>query len=225
MSVLKIRVLLVEDFPLVREGVAAALKRDPAIVVVGEAANGREGLQLAHDLRPDVVLLDLHMPELGGMMLLERIRAELPGVRTIVMTASEKGEPLLDAVAAGASGYLTKRASGEELRQAVLTVHGGGSVIAPALAGHLLRAYSRASQRREPRGPLQAHRHRARGPAPRRPGPDGQADRRADLRLAAHGAEPPRADPGQDRPAAALRARPLGRPARGLLGRSTPRRR
>ena len=150
MSVLKIRVLLVEDFPLVREGVAAALQRDPAIVVVGEAANGREGLQLAHDLRPDVVLLDLHMPELGGMMLLERIRAELPGMRTIVMTASEKGEPLLDAVAAGASGYLTKRASGEELRQAVLTVHGGGSVIAPALAGHLLRAYSRASSGESP---------------------------------------------------------------------------
>jgi DNA-binding NarL/FixJ family response regulator len=90
------------------------------------------------------------MPELGGMMLLERLRAELPNIRTIVMTASEKGEPLLDAVAAGASGYLTKRASGEELRQAVLTVHGGGSVIAPALAGHLLRAYSRASTGESP---------------------------------------------------------------------------
>ena len=127
---MNIRVLLVEDFPLVREGVAAALERDPAITVVGQAANGREGLALAHELRPDIVLLDLHMPELGGMMLLERLRAELPGVRTMVMTASEKGEPLLDAVAAGASGYLTKRASGEELRQAVLTVHGGGSVIA-----------------------------------------------------------------------------------------------
>ena len=100
---MNIRVLLVEDFPLVREGVAAALERDPAITVVGEAANGREGLEKAHELRPDVVLLDLHMPELGGMMLLERLRSEMPGVRTIVMTASEKGEPLLDAVAAGAS--------------------------------------------------------------------------------------------------------------------------
>ena len=147
---MKIRVLLVEDFPLVREGVAAALQRDPAITVVGEASNGREGLQMAHDLQPDVVLLDLHMPELGGMMLLERLRAELPAARTIVMTASEKGEPLLDAVAAGAAGYLTKRASGEELRQAVLTVHGGGSVISPSLAGHLLKAYSRASSQESP---------------------------------------------------------------------------
>jgi DNA-binding NarL/FixJ family response regulator len=142
---MKISVLLVEDFPLVREGVAAALERDPAITVVGQADNGREGLELALELRPDVVLLDLHMPELGGMMLLERLRSELPNTRAIVMTASEKGEPLLDAVAAGAAGYLTKRASGEELRQAVVTVHGGGSVIAPTLAGHLLKAYSRAS--------------------------------------------------------------------------------
>jgi DNA-binding NarL/FixJ family response regulator len=147
---MNIRVLLVEDFPLVREGVAAALERDPAITVVGQAGDGREGLEMAHALRPDIVLLDLHMPELGGMMLLERLRAEMPETRTIVITATEKGEPLLDAVAAGASGYLTKRSSGEELRQAVLTVHGGGSVIAPALAGHLLRAYSRASTGESP---------------------------------------------------------------------------
>ena len=145
-----VTVVVVDDAAEVRLLVKHQLGRSGLFTVVGEAANGREGLQLAHDLRPDVVLLDLHMPELGGMMLLERIRAELPGMRTIVMTASEKGEPLLDAVAAGASGYLTKRASGEELRQAVLTVHGGGSVIAPALAGHLLRAYSRASSGESP---------------------------------------------------------------------------
>jgi DNA-binding NarL/FixJ family response regulator len=147
---MNISVLLVEDFPLVREGIVAALERDPAITVVGQAGDGREGLEMAHALRPDIVLLDLHMPELGGMMLLERLSAELPELRAIVITATEKGEPLLDAVAAGASGYLTKRSSGEELRQAVLTVQGGGSVIAPALAGHLLRAYSRASTGESP---------------------------------------------------------------------------
>jgi DNA-binding NarL/FixJ family response regulator len=147
---MKIRVLLVEDFPLVREGVATALRHDPAIEVVGEAGDGREGLLLAQQLRPDVVVLDLHMPEIGGMMLLERLQTEMPEVRTIIMTASEKGDPLLDAVAAGASGYLTKRSTGQELRQAVVTVHGGGSVIAPALAGHLLKAYSRASSGENP---------------------------------------------------------------------------
>lgn len=142
---MNIKVLVVEDFPLVRDGVVDALSRDPGIEVVGAAADGREGLALAHALRPDVIVLDLHMPEIGGMMVLERLRTELPAVKSIVMTATEKAEPLLDAVAAGAAGYLTKRTSGEELRQAILTVHGGGSVIAPQLAPHLLQAYSRAS--------------------------------------------------------------------------------
>jgi DNA-binding NarL/FixJ family response regulator len=144
---MRIRALVVEDFPLMREGFRLALERDPGIEVVGTAADGREGLELAHALQPDVMLVDLHMPELGGMMLLERLRTELPGVRAIVVTASEKAEPLLDAVAAG---YLTKRTSAEELRQAVLTVHGGGSVIAPQLAPHLLNAYSRAATGESP---------------------------------------------------------------------------
>jgi DNA-binding NarL/FixJ family response regulator len=140
-----IRVVLVEDFPMLRDGVAGALERDPGISVVGVAGDGRQGLMLAHDLRPDVMLVDLHMPDFGGIMLLERLRGELPDIRCIVLTASEKGDTLLAAVAAGARGYLTKRTAAEELRQAVLTVHGGGSVIAPSLAGHLLQAYSRAS--------------------------------------------------------------------------------
>ncbi len=142
---MRIRVLLVDDFPLVREGVAAALSGDPAIEVVAQAEDGVEGLRLAHELVPDVVLLDLHMPEMGGMMLLERLRSELPAVRALVMTASEKAETLLAAVAAGAAGYLTKRASRRELCDAVITVHGGGSVIAPSLAGHLLRQYRKAA--------------------------------------------------------------------------------
>ncbi len=142
---MRIRVLIAEDFPLVREGVAAALARDPQIEIIGMASNGREALVLAHELAPDVMLVDLHMPELGGMMVLERLRIELPQVRAIVVTASEKSEPLLDAIATGAAGYLTKRSTGEELRQTVLTVHGGGSVIAPELTGHLMDAYSRAS--------------------------------------------------------------------------------
>jgi DNA-binding NarL/FixJ family response regulator len=146
----RIRTLVVEDFPLMRDAFAAALARDPGIEVVGTAGDGREGLARAHELRPDVMLVDLHMPELGGVMLLERLRTELPEVRAIVVTATEKSEPLLDSIAAGAAGYLTKRASAEELRQAVLTVHGGGSVIAPQLAPHLLDAYARASRGESP---------------------------------------------------------------------------
>jgi DNA-binding NarL/FixJ family response regulator len=142
---MNISVIIIDDFPLVRDGVQEWLERDPAIRVVGTAGNGREGLELAHQVKPDVAIVDLHMPELGGMMVLERLRNELPSVRTLVMTASEKGETLLDAVAAGAAGYLTKRSSATEVCQAVITVAGGGSVITPTLAGHLLRQYSRAS--------------------------------------------------------------------------------
>lgn len=142
---MKIDVLLADDFPLLREGIAAALSADPAITVVAQADNGVQALALAEEHRPDVMLLDLHMPEMGGMMVLERLRELLPDTRVLVLTASEKAETLLAAVSAGAAGYITKRASRRELCDAVITVHGGGSVIAPHLAGHLLRQYSRAT--------------------------------------------------------------------------------
>jgi DNA-binding NarL/FixJ family response regulator len=140
-----VRVMLAEDFPVVSDGIAAALERGPGITVVGTAADGAEALRMALELRPDVLLADLHMPELGGIMLLERLRTALPATHCIVLTASEKSDSLLAAISAGARGYLTKRTTAQELRSAVLTVHGGGSVISPSLAGHLLNAYSRAS--------------------------------------------------------------------------------
>ena len=139
---MKIRVVVADDFPLVREGLVRALERDPGIDVVGQAENGREALAMAHEHKPDVMVLDLRMPEMGGIAVLERLREELPDVRAVIMTASEKADSLLDAVGAGAAGYLSKRATAEELRQAVITAHGGGSVITPALASHLLREFS-----------------------------------------------------------------------------------
>jgi DNA-binding NarL/FixJ family response regulator len=143
---MNIRILLVDDFPLIREGFAAALEHDPGLNVVAEADNGEDGLRLARELCPDIVVLDLRMPGLGGMAVLERLRTESPETKVLVVTATEKVQPLLDAVAAGAAGYLTKRVTAEELRQAVITVYGGGSVISPMLAGNLLKEYSRASR-------------------------------------------------------------------------------
>jgi DNA-binding NarL/FixJ family response regulator len=138
----QIRVLIVDDSPLMRVGLARSLEDDPDIALVAAAGADREALRLAHELRPDVVLLDLHMPEVGGQVVLERLREQLPEVRTLVVTASEEPQSLLDAVAAGAAGYLTKRASPEELREAVIAVRSGNSVITPELAGHLLHAYA-----------------------------------------------------------------------------------
>jgi DNA-binding NarL/FixJ family response regulator len=136
---MKIRVITADDFPLVREGIVRALNRDPAIEVVGEANNGHEALELVAALRPDVLVLDLIMPGLDGLEVLERLRQTYPEVRVLLMTASEQAGPLIGALEGGAAGYLSKRASPEELRQAVITTHGGGSVITPALADHLLR--------------------------------------------------------------------------------------
>ena len=165
---MNIRLLLIDDFPLIREGFAAALESDPGLKIVGQADNGEEGLRLARELQPDVVVLDLSMPGMGGMTVMEKLRTEAPEAKVLVVTATEKAQPLLDAVAAGAAGYLTKRSTREELRQAVITVHGGGSVISPMLAGHLPSEYSRASRGRDLQGPRSARRARTRRPAPRR---------------------------------------------------------
>ena len=123
-----------------------ALNRDPAIEVVGQANNGHEALELVGALRPDVLILDLIMPGLDGLGVLDALGKSHPEVRVLLMTASEQASTLLDAIAAGAAGYLSKRSTGEELRQAVITAHGGGSVITPSLASHLLKEFSSSAR-------------------------------------------------------------------------------
>jgi DNA-binding NarL/FixJ family response regulator len=138
-----VRVVVAEDHPLVREGVVAALRRDAEIDVVAMAEDGLAAMELASEHQPDVVVLDLSLPRLDGVGVLERLRLELPRVRALVLTANESQESVLGALDAGAAGYLSKRTTAETLCRAVRTVHGGGSVIAPDLAGHLLRAAGR----------------------------------------------------------------------------------
>jgi DNA-binding NarL/FixJ family response regulator len=143
---MNIRVVVADDHPLARAGMVRALARDPGIEIVGEAEDGQTALEMARALEPDVLVLDLRMPGLGGTVVLERLRGELPDVRALVVTASESPEAVLDSVAAGAAGYLSKGASGEELRQAVIATYGGGSVISPDLARHLLREVAGAAR-------------------------------------------------------------------------------
>ena len=132
-----VRVIVVDDFPLVRDATAASLAR-AGIDVVGTAADGEEALDLARRLRPDVIVLDLMMPRMTGLMALTYLSAELPQVRVLLLTARDEPDAIIDAVAAGASGFLTKRATGAELAAAVRAIHGGEPVICPTMAGHLM---------------------------------------------------------------------------------------
>jgi len=143
---MNIKVLIIDDHPLAREGLVAALGRDPGIEVVGQAESGEEGVRLAAELHPSVVTLDLHLLDMDGVEVLAGLRENAPDARALIVTASEQIDSLVQAMAAGAAGYLSKRATPEELRQAVIDVHGGGSVISPMLAGHLLRQYTRIVQ-------------------------------------------------------------------------------
>ncbi|QEE27435.1 response regulator transcription factor [Terriglobus albidus] len=120
-----IRVILIEDHFLARMALHSVLSTHPQIKVVGEASDGQQGIDLYHQLTPDVVLLDLRMPRMSGFEVLQHIRKDFPTARCIVLSAYRGSEDIYRAVRGGAMGYLTKDASGEEVTNAVLTVSRG----------------------------------------------------------------------------------------------------
>ena len=134
-----IRILIADDHPVVRDGLAAMLGTQPDFDVVATAANGQEAVRLAAELRPDVVLLDLAMPELDGVEALARLRAASPAVRALVFTAFDTDERILSALRAGAQGYLLKGAPRDELFRAIRVVSQGGSLLQPVVASKLLQ--------------------------------------------------------------------------------------
>jgi DNA-binding NarL/FixJ family response regulator len=132
-----INVLLVDDHPVVREGLRGIIAAEDDLTVVGEAASGEEAVAAATSLQPDVILMDLRMPDVDGVMATERILAVLPGTRILVVTTYETDADILRAVEAGAAGYLLKDASRADLADAVRDAAAGKTVLAPSVAGRL----------------------------------------------------------------------------------------
>jgi DNA-binding NarL/FixJ family response regulator len=144
-----IRVFLVDDHALFRTGVKAELARAgaadppaPPVLVVGEAGSVQEAVTGIGHLRPDVVLLDVHMPEGGGAEVLRRVRSESPGVVFLALSVSDAAEDVIAVIRAGARGYVTKTISGRDLVTAVRRVHAGDPVFSPRLAGFVLDAFA-----------------------------------------------------------------------------------
>jgi len=134
-----IKVLIVDDQAIVREGIRAMLGLEPDIAIVGEAANGLEALDQARAVSPDVVLMDVRMPDLDGLVALERLKLAFPGMAVIMLTLYDNLDYLLRAVSAGAAGYLLKDSSRNEVVKAVRSIADGGAVIAPTLLPQLLK--------------------------------------------------------------------------------------
>jgi two-component system, NarL family, response regulator NreC len=135
----KLRVLLADDHKVVRDGLRLLIDGQRDMRVVGEAGNGKEALRQARDLKPDVVIMDLSMPELNGLQATERLKAERPGVKVVVLTLHEDPDYLLQLCKAGAVGYVLKRSAGDDLICAIRTVAGGGLHFDATLAGKALK--------------------------------------------------------------------------------------
>jgi len=131
------RVVIADDQRVVREGLGVLLQTVPGVEVVGAAADGQEAIDLAARLCPDVVLMDLRMPRLGGIDATRRIRADQPDVRVVVLTTYADDESIIDALRAGAIGYLTKDAGREQLRGALEAAANGQAVLDPAVQARL----------------------------------------------------------------------------------------
>ncbi len=133
-----IRVLIADDHPVVRTGLEGMLASQPEFQVVGEATNGKQAVALVEQLHPDVVLMDLRMPELDGVAATSEIRRRRPAVQVLVLTTYDSDADILPAIEAGATGYLLKDAPREDLFRAIQAAANGESFLAPSVAARLM---------------------------------------------------------------------------------------
>src|SRR5919106_587601 len=153
-----LKVLIVDDHALFRRGLQMVLEQEPDIEVVGEAADGQEAIDKAQELMPDVMLMDVRMPKRSGIEAAEEIKDLMPHIKILMLTISDEEADLYDAIKAGASGYLLKEISTEEVADAIRSVWAGQSRISPSMAAKLLTEFAAMSKRAEERQQLPAPR-------------------------------------------------------------------
>ncbi len=137
-----VRALLVEDHTIVRQGLRRLLE-EKGIEVVGEAENGRKGIEAARNLKPDVVVMDISMPRLGGIEATRRIRKELPGTKIIILTIHIDENYIFKALDAGADAYLVKETASEDLYEAIETVMKGETYFSPKIPAKVIKSYKK----------------------------------------------------------------------------------
>jgi len=139
----QIKVLLVDDHPIVRRGIAACLTKNPDLHLVGEAADGAEALRKARELTPDVILMDIDLPNMSGLTVTQTLRKELPQVKVVILSMHRQSDYVLRILQSGALGYVLKEAPTEELMQAIQTVHNGQTYFSSEIARVALTQFVR----------------------------------------------------------------------------------
>jgi DNA-binding NarL/FixJ family response regulator len=140
---MKIRIVLADDHPMIRAGFKSMLDKNERFEIVGEAGNGKELIERAIEVNPDIILVDISMPVMSGLDVLEELSKQLPGVRVIVLTMHEEREYILQALKSGAVGYLLKNIERFELERAIINVYEGGKYFSPMVTNILAEAVAK----------------------------------------------------------------------------------
>lgn len=147
---MSIQLLIIDDHGVIRDGLNALLTTENDLVVIGEAADGQTALHLAEQLQPDIILMDISLPDTSGIEVMQQLKARLPKLHVIMLTVHEDEELLREAIQAGASGYIVKRAIGSELIDAIRTVWAGNLYVHPTMTRALLKDLSTDSAAEKP---------------------------------------------------------------------------
>jgi len=146
----EIKLLIVDDHAILREGIRSLLERQEGMRVIGEAGNGSEALLKVADLSPDIVLMDIAMPEMNGLEATRQICQRFPEVKVLILTQHDNREYVEPALQAGAAGYVLKRSGGRDLVNAIRQVHEGGAFLESSVARKVLDAYTRPEEHEKP---------------------------------------------------------------------------